>query len=123
MFVYYFWERYVFGTNVAFVCGVVIVSVVIEGVGVVEEGVEGLDFLVDDCVCCCFRLGWREVTLVFSLVVVVIDVKRCLKLNWLIVVIITIIIVIVVIIVKMTRYICFIIYVSYTYKIFLCCCT
>ena len=41
-----------FGTNVAFVCSVVIsVNVVIEGVGVVEEGVEGLDFLVDDCVC------------------------------------------------------------------------
>ena len=74
-----------FGTNVAFVCSVVIsVNVVIEGVGVVEEGVEGLDFLVDDCVCCCFGLRWRKVTLVFSLVigVVVTDVKWCLKLNW-----------------------------------------
>jgi hypothetical protein len=48
-----------------------------------------------------------------------------LKLNWLIIVIITVItvtdiIIVVVIIIKMTRYICFI---SYTYKIFLCCCT
>ena len=124
MFVYDFWKGYVFGSDVAFVC--VGVVGVIEDVGVVEEGVEGLDFLVDYCVCCCFGLGWREVTLVFGLVIGVVggvtDVERCLKLNWLIVVIVTVTVVVIPII-KMTRYICFIIYVSYTNKIFLCCCT
>ena len=55
MFVDYLGKRYVFGTAVAFVCGVVVV-VIVEVVSVLEEGVKCLYFLVYDCVCCGLRL-------------------------------------------------------------------